>query len=193
MSSKLEFFYDYVSTYSYLANSQLEKLDADVVYRPMFLGGVMRATGNSPPMTVKAKGRYLNIDVARWVKRYGIEYQMNPTFPQNTVNALRLALVARREGCFDTVHQSLFDAMWAQQKNLGDIEILQQIATAAGMSPAAFEDIGSDAIKDELRKNSDEAVSRGAFGAPTFFVGDEMFFGNDRFALIEEALGMSVD
>jgi 2-hydroxychromene-2-carboxylate isomerase len=193
MSRKLEFFYDYVSTYSYLANSQLVNIEADVVYRPMFLGGVMRATDNSPPMTVKAKGRYLDIDVARWVKRYGISYHMNPTFPQNTVNALRLALVAQREGCFDVVHPSLFDAMWVQQKDLSDIELLKEIATVAGMSSAAVEDIGSDAIKDELRKNTDEAVSRGAFGAPTFFVGEEMFFGNDRFALIEEALGNSGD
>lgn len=193
MSDKLEFFYDYVSTYSYLANSQVENINADVVYRPMFLGAVMRATDNSPPITVKAKGRYLNIDVARWVSRYGISFEMNPIFPQNTVNALRLALVAQREGCFDSVHQALFDAMWVQQKDLSDLECLGEIATSAGMSKSAVEDIGSDTIKDELRKNTDEAVSRGAFGAPTFFVGDEMFFGNDRFAFIEEALGVSGD
>ncbi len=118
---------------------------------------------------------------------------MNPAFPQNTVNALRLALVSQREGCFDTVHQALFDAMWVQQQDLSDIELLKEIATAAGMSSAAFEDIGTDAIKDELRKNSDEAVSRGVFGAPTFFVGADIFFGNDRFAFIEEALGKSAD
>lgn len=193
MSNKLEFFYDYVSTYSYLANSQVASIDADVVYRPMFLGAVMRATNNSPPITVKAKGRYLNIDVARWVSRYGIPFEMNPNFPQNTVNALRLALVAQREGCFDAVHQALFAAMWVQQKDLSDPECLNDIATAAGMSPSAIEDIGSDSIKDELRKNTDEAISRGAFGAPTFFVGDEMFFGNDRFTFIEEALGVSRD
>ena len=191
MSQQLEFFYDYVSTYSYLANSQLAAVDAEIVYRPMFLGGVMRATDNSPPITVKATGRYLNIDVARWVSRYGIEFRMNPLFPQNTVNALRLALVAQREGCFTAVHQALFDAMWVQQKDLSDVDVLQDIALEAGMSPTTFADIGSDLIKDELRKNTDEAVRRGAFGAPTFFIGDEMFFGNDRFAFIEEALGNS--
>jgi 2-hydroxychromene-2-carboxylate isomerase len=193
MSRKLEFFYDYVSTYSYLANSQVAKLNAEVVYRPMLLGAVMRATGNNPPMTVEAKGNYLHVDVARWVNRYGISHQPNPKFPQNTVNALRLALVAQREGCFDVVHQALFDAMWVQQKDLSDIECLQEIATSAGLSSEVQQDVGSDAIKDELRKNTDEAISRGAFGAPTFFVGDEMFFGNDRFAFIEEALIIAGD
>jgi 2-hydroxychromene-2-carboxylate isomerase len=193
MSRKLEFFYDYVSTYSYLANSQVEKIDAEVVYRPMFLGAVMRATNNSPPMTVEAKGNYLHVDVDRWVSRYGIAFARNPVFPQNTVNALRLALVAQREGCFDVVHRALFDAMWVEQKDLSESACLEEIATSAGLSPGAQQDVGSDAIKDELRKNTDEAISRGAFGAPTFFVGDEMFFGNDRFAFIEEALGLSAD
>ncbi|MDA0678717.1 MAG: 2-hydroxychromene-2-carboxylate isomerase [Proteobacteria bacterium] len=188
MSHKLEFFFDYVSTYSYLANSQVAAIRAEVVYRPMFLGGVMRATGNSPPMTVAAKGSYLNADVARWVERYAIPYKMNPVFPQNTVNALRLAIVAQREGCFEAIHRALFDAMWIHGKNLEDTECLAKIATSAGMSAAAFEGIGTESIKDELRKNTDEAISRGAFGAPTFYVGDEMFFGNDRFDFIEKAL-----
>lgn len=190
MNKRLEFFYDYVSTYSYLANSQVMKIDAEVVYRPMFLGAVMKATGNSPPKNVQAKGEYLNHDVARWVERYSIPFKMNPIFPQNTVNALRLAIVAQREGCFDVAHRALFDAMWVHQKDLSDPDCLAEIATGAGMPATALEDIGSDAIKDELRQNTDEAISRGAFGAPTFYVGDEMFFGNDRFEFIEEALDL---
>ena len=189
MSEKLEFFYDYISLYSYLANSQVTKIDAEVVYRPMLLGAVLKVTGNSPPMTVKAKGKHLFTDVARWVDHYSIPYKANPTFPQNTVNALRLALLAQREGCFDVVHQALFDAMWVQQKDLSDLECLAEIAANAGMSANAMEDIGTDSIKDELRTNTDEAVSRGAFGAPTFYVGDKMFFGNDRFEFIGKALG----
>jgi len=188
MSEKLEFFYDYISLYSYLANSQVTKIDAEVVYRPMLLGAVLKVTGNSPPMTVKAKGKHLLTDVARWVDHYSIPYKANPTFPQNTVNALRLALLAQREGCFDVVHQALFDAMWVQQKDLSDLECLAEIAANAGMSATAMEDIGTDSIKDELRTNTDEAVSRGAFGAPTFYVGDKMFFGNDRFEFIGKAL-----
>lgn len=191
MSRRLEFFFDYVSTYSYLANSQMKNIDADIVYRPMFLGAVMKATGNNPPKDVPAKGAYLKIDVARWVKRYDIPYKMNPKFPQNTVNALRLALVAQRDGFFDHVHQPLFDAMWVEEKDLSDPQCLAGIAEAAGMSAEQIASVGTDSVKDELRKNTDEAIARGAFGAPTFYVGDEMFFGNDRFEFIREALNQA--
>jgi 2-hydroxychromene-2-carboxylate isomerase len=146
MSAKVEFFYDYVSIYSYLADSQLGNLaDAEIVYRPMFLGAVMEATGNRPPGTVDAKRSYMMADVARWTERYSLPFKMNPLFPQNTLKALRLALVAQKHGVFETVHRELFDA-------------------------------------------TNEAVERGAFGAPTFFVGEQMFFGNDRFEFIEEAI-----
>jgi 2-hydroxychromene-2-carboxylate isomerase len=189
MKRKLEFFYDYVSLYSYLANSQLASLDAEVVYRPMFLGAVLKATGNMPPATVKAKGTYLFKDVARWADRYQVPYKMNPVFPQNTVNALRLALVAQEKGVFDAVHQSLFDAIWALKKDLSDSSLLSEIATSAGLSvDETIAEIGSDRVKNVLRENTDEAIRRGAFGAPTMFVGDEMFFGNDRFEFVTEAL-----
>ena len=186
MSAKLEFFYDYVSVYSYLANSQLKSLSgADIVYRPMFLGAVMEATGNRPPGTVKAKGKYLRNDIHRWAKRYSLTFKMNPKFPQNTLKALRLALVAQKRGTFEAVHQPLFDAMWVHEKDLSDEDVLAEIAAKAAVSMSDIEDV---AIKDELQANTEEAVDRGAFGAPTFFVGDQMFFGNDRFEFINAAL-----
>lgn len=189
MKRKLEFFYDYVSLYSYLANSQLASLDAEVVYRPMLLGAVMQATGNEPPGTIKAKGAYLFKDATRWANRYQVPYKMNPVFPQNTVNALRLALLAQEKGVFDGLHQLLFDAMWVQEKNLGDTGVLSEIATSAGLpEDETLSEIASDRVKSLLRENTDEAIRRGAFGAPTMFVGDEMFFGNDRFEFIIEAL-----
>jgi len=188
MSEKLEFFYDYVSVYSYLANSQLQGFSrADVVYRPMFLGAVMEATGNRPPGSVRAKSKYLQADIDRWTKRYSLTFRMNPKFPQNTLKALRMALVAQKRGTFDVVHQALFDAMWVHEKDLSDEDVLAEIAAKAAMSISDLEDT---AIKDELRANTAEAVARGAFGAPTFFVCDQMFFGNDRFEFIEEALGL---
>ncbi len=186
MSMKVEFFYDYVSVYSYLANSQLSNLaGAQIVYRPMLLGAVMEATGNRPPGTVKAKGNYLQVDIKRWAERYSLTFKMNPVFPQNTLKALRLALVAQKNGAFDVLHQALFDAMWVHEKNLNDKEVLAEIATNAAL---ALEDIEDVAIKDELKVNTNEACERGAFGAPTFFVGDQMFFGNDRFDFINDAL-----
>ena len=186
MSMKVEFFYDYVSVYSYLANSQLGNFaGAEIVYRPMFLGAVMEATDNRPPGTVKAKGRYLQTDIRRWAEHYSLTFKMNPVFPQNTLKALRLALVAQKKGAFETVHQALFDAMWIYEKDLNDKEVLAEIAAKAALS---LEDIEDVAIKDELKANTNEACERGAFGAPTFFVGDQMFFGNDRFDFIKHAL-----
>ncbi len=186
MSTQVEFFYDYVSLYSYLADSQLQNLDgAEVVYRPMLLGAVMEATGNRPPGTVKAKGKYLSTDVERWTARYSLPFKMNPVFPQNTIKALRLALVAQKEGVFESVHRALFEAMWVQKKNLDDADVLAVIAADAALS---LEAIADQTIKDELKANTGEAVDRGAFGAPTFFVGDQMFFGNDRFEFIRDAL-----
>lgn len=189
MTRTVEFFYDYVSLYSYLANSQLKNLEAEIVYRPMYLGAVLQATGNSPPLTVKAKGKYLFKDVSRWAAHYEIPYRMNPVFPQNTVNALRLALVAQEQGVFDAVHELLFDAMWAFEKDLSDSNVLAEVATGAGLPvDEILSEIVSDRIKDRLRENTDEAIHRGAFGAPTLYVDDEMFFGNDRFEFVEKAL-----
>ncbi len=189
MTAKVEFFYDYVSTYSYLANSQLGKLDAEIIYRPMFLGAVMEATGNRPPGTVEAKRKYLFADIERWAKQYSIPFAMNPIFPQNTIKALRLALVSQQQGTFDLIHQPLFDAMWVQQLDLSDESVLTKIVADAGLSAHdMLQKITMDDIKGELKANTAEAISRGAFGAPTFFVGEEMFFGNDRFEFIVEAI-----
>ena len=190
MSDKLEFFYDYVSPYSYLANSQVSEVGGSkLVYRPMFLGAVMQATGNKPPGTLEVKGQYLRKDIARWASRYGVEYNRNPKFPQNTLKALRLALVAQKDGAFENVHNALFAAMFVHQSDLSDDALLSKIMNDADMNESAtFERIEDQSIKDELKANTEDAVARGAFGAPTFFVGEQMFFGNDRFEFIKEAL-----
>ena len=192
MKPKLEFFYDYVSVYSYLANSQLDRFD-EVEYRPMFLGAVMQATGNRPPGTVEAKGKYLSVDVDRWVKRYAVEYHMNSVFPQNTLSALRLAIAAQKRGLFSAIHQPIFDAMFIHDQDLSDPEVLRATVNEAGVpADQLIDDISDQSIKDALKSNTEEALARGAFGAPTIFVGNEMYFGNDRFEFIEEALGTQV-
>lgn len=190
MEKKLEFFYDYVSPYSYLANSQvIEVAGSNLIYRPMFLGGVMQATGNQPPGTLEVKGKYLRDDIARWAAYYGIAYNRNPTFPQNTLNALRLAIVAQHDGVFPEVHGALYAAMFVNEQELSDDDVLGEIIKSTGMDEkTTYDRIAGQGIKDELKANTEEAVARGAFGAPTFFVGEEMFFGNDRFEFIREAL-----
>jgi 2-hydroxychromene-2-carboxylate isomerase len=193
MPQRLEYFFDYVSPYSYLADSQIpalvERTGAELVYRPFFLGGVMQASGNSPPATVPAKGKYMFTDIARWLERYGLELKFNPHFPVNTVKPMRGALVALEEGFFPAYHKALFQAMWRDEKNVGDAGVLREVVESAGLAADTVVDrIAEPGIKERLKSNSDEAVERGAFGSPTFFVEGEMFFGNDRLDFLEAKL-----
>ncbi|MBW2281885.1 MAG: 2-hydroxychromene-2-carboxylate isomerase [Deltaproteobacteria bacterium] len=198
MSTRLEFFYDYGSPYSYLASSRLEALaertGCEVVYRPMLLGGVFKATGNQSPalQSVEAKRRYGGNVMQRWVEYLGIDFQFNPFFPINTLPIMRAAHAAQRAGVFEDFHRAVYPAFWAQAKNLGDPEVFAEVLRGAGLDAKQLIEGASDpAVKNALREATDEAVARGAFGAPTFFVGDEMFFGNDQLDFVERALTAS--
>lgn len=193
MPRRLEYFFDYVSPFSYLANSQMAALvartGAELVYRPFFLGGVMQATGNQPPATLPARGAYMAKDIPRWVRRYGVPFVFNPNFPMNTLHAMRAALAAQELGAFPAYHEALFRAAWVEPANLADVTVLRDVIAKAGLdADRIVARAGSDEIKEQLKANTAEAVERGAFGAPTLFVGDEMFFGNDRLDFVEEAL-----
>ncbi len=190
---RVEFFYDYASTYSYLAHRPIEELaerhDAELVFKPMVLGFVFKATGNSMPAAVPAKAAYMVHDVRRWVRHYGVPFHMPSVFPVNTIRALRTAIAALEEGVFPAFHHAVMQAYWANDQDIGDGEVLTALATRAGLDGvrlvARTEEL---AIKDKLKANTDEAIRRGVFGAPTFFVGDQMFWGNDRLLFVEEAL-----
>lgn len=193
MNEKVEFFYDYVSPYSYLANSQLASLGAEIIYRPILLGALMNSIGSQPPASLAARANYLFADVRRWADHYEIPYAMNPAFPMSTIKALRIALVADEMGRLDAVHQPLFDAVWVQELDANDDAVLTKIISDAGLSPEdTYSRIAGDDIKGRLRSNTDEAIERGVFGAPTFFVGDEMFFGNDRLHFVKAELGSAI-
>jgi 2-hydroxychromene-2-carboxylate isomerase len=193
MPRRLEFFFDYVSPFSYLANSQVpaiaKRTGAEIAYRPILLGGVMQATGNQPPATLPARGRYMPKDIARWVRRYGLPFTFNPSFPMRTLDAMRAALAAQDLGVFPAVHDALFRAAWAEARNLADGAELRDVIAKAGLdAERILARAGTGEVKERLKANTAEAVERGAFGAPTFFVGDEIFFGNDRLDFVEEAL-----
>jgi 2-hydroxychromene-2-carboxylate isomerase len=189
MAKQVEFFFDYGSPFSYLADTQiaglLQRTGAQIIYKPMLLGGVFKATGNASPITIPAKGKYMSADLPMWAAHYGVPMKMNPFFPINTIRIMRGAVAAQSAGCFPAYHSTMFRAMWAEGVNLGDANIVKAIFTQLGMDPDAVE---RDDVKERLRANTDEAVARGAFGAPTFFVGDAMFWGNDRMHFVEAAL-----
>jgi 2-hydroxychromene-2-carboxylate isomerase len=190
---RLEYFFDYVSPFSYLADSQLpalaERTGAELCYRPFLLGGVMQSSGNSPPFSVPAKGRYVLLDAQRWAARYGLPLNPNSHFPINTVLPLRAALVLQRDGGFPAYHEAVFAAMWRDGLNVADPGVLRTLLEKLGIDAEhVFASCQEPEVKAALRGNTDEAVERGAFGAPTFFAGDQIFFGNDRLEFVEEAL-----
>jgi 2-hydroxychromene-2-carboxylate isomerase len=189
MSKQIEFFYDYMSPFSYLANTQLpalaERTGAEIVYRPALLGATMKATGNSGPLVIQGKGNYNVADFQRWAKRYGVPAKFNPHFPFNSIRLLRAAIAAQIQGRFPAFHSAAFRAIWEEELDPSKEEALHRLLEVAQLDPAWIE---GDDIKNRLRANVDEAVSRGAFGAPTFFVNGEMFWGNDRLDFVEEAV-----
>jgi len=191
----VEFFFDVGSPTSYLAWTQLPALcaqtGATLTYRPMLLGGVFQATGNASPAAVAAKGRYMNDDMARFAAAYGVPLVVNPHFPINTLTLMRGAagVQLRQPARFDDYLRGVFTAMWVAGLNLNDPAVSAQAWRDAGFDPAEVIALTADAeVKAALRATTDEAVARGVFGAPTMFVGDTMFFGQDRLDFVREAL-----
>jgi 2-hydroxychromene-2-carboxylate isomerase len=195
MSQAVEFFFDVGSPTAYLAWTQLPALCAEagaaLVYRPMLLGAVFQATGNASPATVAAKSRYMNADMARHAKAYGVPLAMNPHFPINTLTLMRGAagVQLRLPARFDDYLRGVFKAIWVDGLNLNDPAIAAKALTDAGFDPAEVIALTADAeVKAVLRATTEEAVARGVFGAPTMFVGDAMFFGQDRLEFVRDAL-----
>ena len=195
MTATVEFFFDVGSPTTYLAWTQLPKLAADcgatIVWRPMLLGAVFKATGNASPVTVPAKGRWMLQDMARHARRYGVPFAMNPHFPINTLTLMRgaVGIQMREPDRLGAYLAAVFDALWCRGLNLGDPAVLAATLSEAGFDPAAMAALAADPeVKAKLLAHTEEAVARGVFGAPTFFVGEAMFFGQDRLDFVREAL-----
>lgn len=193
MAKSVEFFFDFGSPAAYLAFTQIRKIaertGAELVWRPFLLGAVMQAAGNRSPIECAAKGKWMIGDLARFAKRYGVEFNMNPHFPINTLPLMRGAIVAQEDGVIDRYAEAIYQAIWVDGKNMADPPTIGAVLTAAGLDAAHFMDaIQSQKVKDKLKANTEEAVERGAFGAPTYFIDGEMHFGQDRLNFVEEAL-----
>lgn len=194
MARELEFFFDFMSPPTYLAYTQMPGLKArtgaTVRLRPMLTLGLHQLTGNRPPGTVANKGAWMAIDMQRWARRYGVTLNSNPHMNElKIVPPLRGALVAEELGRMEAYCDAMFRGMWLEGVNIGEPVHFARLVAEAGMDPAAMQSgIERSDIKEQLRANTQEAADRGAFGAPTFFVGDELFWGNDRLEFVEEAL-----
>ncbi len=192
MAQQLEFLFDFGSPTAYLAYARLpglvERTGVEIVWTPMLLGGVFKETGNVPPMAVPAKGKYLGLDMARFIRRYDISYERNPHFPVNTLALMRGAVAhqMKPDGNFDHYVKTCFENMWVKPRNLNEpSEISAMLAEAGFDGEQLMGWIGEQEVKDRLMENTGQAVARGVFGAPSFFIGDELFFGQDRIDWME--------
>jgi 2-hydroxychromene-2-carboxylate isomerase len=190
-----EFWFDFGSPAAYLASTQIAGIEAATgaraVYKPMLLGGVFQATGNHSPATIPAKGSYIFDDFSRFARRYGVPLTVNPHFPINTLLLMRGAtgLQLRDPDRFMAYCKAMFSAIWVESLDMNDPATVGMALHKAGFDPQALLALANDpAVKDSLKAATQEAVDRGVFGAPTFFVGDQMFWGQDRIDFVKEAL-----
>ena len=194
MSKTLEFYFDFGSPTAYLAHKRLQQLSEqyglEVEYKPMLLGGVFKATGNTSPVAIPAKGQYmLAHDLPRFARRYKVELNFNPHFPINTLNLMRAAIAAQRLNCFDAYVDAVYDAVWVEGKNMGELDIVAQTLTEKKLDAGALMALSQDPeVKAALISDTEAAVARGIFGTPTMFMDGEMYFGQDRLDFVEEAL-----
>ncbi len=193
MKKKVEFYYDFGSPYSYLASTQIERIcekyGAELEWRPFLLGGVFKESGNRSPLEVPNKKAYMIKDLANWAKHYGLQLNVPDLFPLNSVKPMRGALAAKEKGRIRDYTHNLFRLYWIEGCDLNQDEILKNAVSEIGMEVDWFlQRIGEQEIKDKLRDETAEAVKRGAFGAPTFYVDEKIFWGNDRLIFVEEWL-----
>jgi 2-hydroxychromene-2-carboxylate isomerase len=184
MSKNLEFLFDFGGPNSYLAYKMLPDLcartGAKVVYVPILLGGLFKLTNNQAPMMryaeTPAKQKYEMLEFQRFVNAHAIPFKMNPRFPLNTLYVMRGAIAAQRLGCFAPYMDAVMAAMWHDAADMGDLDVVRDVLDKAGLDSTA---------------NTEAAAKRGAFGVPTFFVDDEMFWGKERLGQVEAALTKS--
>lgn len=185
----IDFYFDIGSPYSYLAYKRLLQLNTKITYKPMLLGGVFQATGNKSPVEFAFKRAHGAVDMQRWANHYGVTLEMPKVFPINTLPFMRGATgyLMQSQAKFDKYLALIFSNMFEKPVALGEMEVAGKLLMENGFTDF-MSVINDQAVKDKLKATTDEAISRGVFGAPTFFVGDQMFFGQDRLLFVEKLI-----
>lgn len=198
MSGKVEFLFDFASPNAYLSYHVLrevaERQSVELALTPVLLGGLFKLTNNQAPMLafgeVRGKLEYDMLETQRFIEAHGLnKFVFNPHFPINTITLMRGFIAAQEMGVVDQYVEANLSAMWEQGLNMGDPAVAAGVWQSAGLDAAGLaEAIQTQPVKDALLQNTQRAADRGAFGVPTFFVGDEMFFGKERIMQIEQML-----
>lgn len=196
----IDFLFDFGSPNAYLSHAVIpsmeQRLEVKFQYVPILLGGLFKLTGNRSPAETTAevqnKPEYLQRDTERFIARHGIsEFRWNPYFPVNTLLTMRLAIAAQREGemVFMKLVDAVFAAMWEQELNIADETAVREALTLAGLDGERLLGQAQEPdVKEELKAHTQQAFERGAFGAPTFYLDNEMFFGKDRLRELEDEI-----
>ena len=195
---RVEFHFDFGSPNAYLSHVVIPQIErrtgAKFVYVPILLGGMFKLTNNRSPVEsyagVRNKLPYERLETERFIKKHGItNYQFNPFFPVNTLALMRGAVAAQRLGVFERYVGEMFRHMWEQPKDMDDPAVIGAALQESGFDAAKLMSLAQDqSVKDELAANTSRSVERGAFGAPTFFVDDEIYFGKNTLRDVEEAI-----
>jgi 2-hydroxychromene-2-carboxylate isomerase len=198
MTPKVEFHFDFGSPNAYFVHKLVPQVEqrtgVKFTYVPILLGGVFKLTNNQPPMLqfkdIKSKLDYQRLEIVRFIKKHGLsQFKMNPHFPVNTVQIMRGAVAAEMDGQLAKYVDAVFQHMWEDGKKMDDPEVIRAALDASALDGTrTLARIQEQGVKDKLLKNTESSVARGTFGAPTFFVGDEIFFGKDRLRDVEEEI-----
>lgn len=191
-----QFLFDFGSPNAYLSHLAIpaieQRIGVKFDYVPILLGGIFKATNNRSPVEayagVKNKREFHAVETERFIRRFNVQpYVFNPNFPVNTLNLMRAAIAAKLEGVFEQYIDAAFHHMWREPKKMDDPEVAAKALTSSGLdAQRLFARAQEPEVKSALIKNTEDAVARGAFGSPTFFVGNEMFFGKEQLRDVEE-------
>jgi 2-hydroxychromene-2-carboxylate isomerase len=198
MTPKVEFHFDFGSPNAYFAHKVIPQIEqrtgVTFQYVPVLLGGVFKLANNASPIVAfkdtQAKLDYMKIETRRFIRKHGLtQFKFNSHFPVNTVQIMRGAVAAEMDGQLPKYTEAVFGCMWEQDLKMDDAEVIKAALDAAGLDAArVLARIQEPEVKDKLLKNTEATVARGTFGAPTFFVGNEIFFGKDKLSDVEEEI-----
>ncbi|WP_407167760.1 2-hydroxychromene-2-carboxylate isomerase [Bradyrhizobium sp. ORS 111] len=196
MSQNPQFLFDFGSPNAFLSHEAIPAIEqrtgVKFEYVPILLGGIFKATNNKSPAEtlagVKNKPEFQKVETERFLKRFNVKpYTWNPFFPVNTLNLMRAAVAAQLEGVYDKYIEAAFHHMWVEPKKMDDLDVAGKAIASSGLDAAKLFARAQDAdVKAKLIANTQSAVEHGAFGSPTFFVGNEMFFGKEQLREVEE-------
>jgi 2-hydroxychromene-2-carboxylate isomerase len=198
MTLNVRFIFDFGSPNAYLSHRVIPEIEqrtgARFSYVPALLGGIFKATNNVSPAVslqgIRNKGEYAQLEMRRFIAKHGItEYRHNPHFPVNTLKVMRGAVAAQRLGVFERYVDEVYRHMWERQQKMDEPDVMRAALESSGLPVEALLAAMDDPeVKQQLIANTDDAVARGVFGSPSFFVGDELYFGKDRLREVEEAI-----